>query len=237
MNSEEPAPPPNPELLNRQPKWFKPVLYMCIGASALFVIILLLVGPRVLRHGHRRADQTEAISNARQIGLALLEFDTEYGAYPSAATIPLVSKSHPSHGYHLSGKSSNAHFRQLLAVEFTYSEQMFYARVPGIIKPDGIITPGEALKKGEVGFSYIAGLTSIGADPLTPLVLTPLIPGTTKFDPKPFKGKAVILHIDNSVRTYDIAKDCHIYDSTGINLLSSAHPIWKGKTPDIRYPE
>ena len=72
--------------------------------------------------------------------------------------------------------------------------------------------------------------------PAHPLVLTPLIPGTTNFDPKPFDGKAIILHIDNSVRTYDIHKDGHVYDK-GINLLSPKHPVWKGKSPDIRYPE
>jgi hypothetical protein len=114
---------------------------------------------------------------------------------------------------------------------------MFYAKTKDCKKPDGIITRGEALKRNEIGFSYNAGLTSTGADPLTPIVLTPLIPGTTKFDAKPFDGKAIILHIDNSVRTYDIAKDGHIYDAKGINLLSPKHPIWKGKAPDIRYPE
>ena len=73
-------------------------------------------------------------------------------------------------------------------------------------------------------------------DPATHIALTPLIQGTTKFDPKPFDGKAVVLHIDNSVRIYDIHKDGHIYDK-GIALLSPANPIWNGKTPDIRYPE
>jgi hypothetical protein len=40
----------------------------------------------------------------------------------------------------------------------------------------------------------------------------------------------------NNVRTYDIHKDGHVYDK-GINLLSPKHPVWKGKPPDIRYPE
>jgi hypothetical protein len=104
-----------------------------------------------------------------------------------------------------------------------------------VIKPDGVIFGGEALKKSEVGFSYISGLSSKD-DPLTPLALTPLIPGTTKFDRKAFEGKAIILHVDNSVRTYDIRKDGHVYDK-GINLLSAKHPVWKGKAPDILYPE
>jgi hypothetical protein len=236
MDTEDPAPRPSPELLNRQPKWFKAVFYGAIVASVLFALICLLLYPRFAR-GHRRPYyQGEAYSNARQIGLALLEFETEYGAYPSAATVPLVSKSHPAHTFDLSGASSNAFFRQTFAVEITQSEHMFYARISGVRKPDGGVTPGEVLKKGEVAFSYISGLSSKD-DPFTPIVLTPLIPGTTKFDPKHFKGKAIVLHIDNSVRTYDINKDGHIYDDKGINLLSPKNPIWKGKAPDIRYPE
>ncbi len=180
---------------------------------------------------------TQAYSNAKQIGLALLEFEAEYGAYPSAATVALVTTENPTHGYDLSGISSNAAFLQILATGITQSEEIFYARIPGVIKPDNFIIPGEALKKGEVGFSYISGLTSAGTDPNTPIVLTPLIPGTTKFDPKPFNGKAFVLHIDYSARTYDIHKDGHIYDTKGIDLLSAKNPIWKGKAPDIRYPE
>jgi hypothetical protein len=176
-----------------------------------------------------------ATSNLRQIGLALLEFDNDYGSFPNTTTVPLVTKSHSTHGYDLSGSSSNALFRQLFAVEFTKSEQIFYAYISGADRPDGIITPGEALKKGECGFSYITSLSSKG-DPQTPIVLSALIPGTTKFDPKPFDGNAVVLFIDNSTRIYDIHKDGHVYDK-GINLLSPKHPVWKGKAPDIRYPE
>ncbi len=181
-------------------------------------------------------DYVSAAKNARQIGLTLFEFENEYGSFPSDATAADITKHHPAHGYNLSGTSSNALFRQLFAAEITRSEQMFFAKIPGTIRPDGrIAPPGEALKKGECGFSYISGMATAD-DPATPIVLTPLIPGTTKFDPKPFDGKAIILHIDCSVRTYDIHKDGHIYDK-GIDLLSPKHPVWKGKAPDIRYPE
>jgi hypothetical protein len=235
MDTEESSLPPNPELLNRQPKWFKPAFYGAIVASVLFALVCLLLYPRFV--GGRRGPhhQGEATNNARQIGLALYEFDTDYGQFPIPTTRPLVEKDF-STAIDLSGTSSNALFRQLFATGLTLSEQMFYAKIKGSVRPDGLITPGNILEPGECGFSYISNLSSKD-DPLTPLVLTPLIPGTTKFDPKPFKGKAVILHIDNSVRTYDIAKDGHIYDSTGINLLSPKHPVWKGKAPDIRYPE
>lgn len=224
---------PNPELLNRQPKWFKPVFYGCIVASILS-ILAGLSSPMVIR-SRRASPQIEATRNARQIGLALNEFDTGWGTYPSASTVLLVLESDTLHSSDLTGKSSNVLFRQIIADNINQSEQMFYAKIPGVIRPDGIITPGEALKKHEVGFSYISGLSS-NDNPLTPIVLTPLIPGTTKFDPKPFKGKAIILHIDGHVSSYVIHKDGHIYDK-GIHILSPKHPIWNGKAPDIRYPE
>ena len=180
------------------------------------------------RHRGRSRDQMEATSNARQVGLALFEFETEYGAFPSPTTKPLVEKN-PGSTIDLSGTSSNALFRQLFAMGYTPPEQMFFAKMSGIRKPDNIITPGNILEPGENGFAYISGL-STKDDPTTPLALTP------PFDPKPFNGKAIVLHIDNSVRSYDIQKDGHIYDK-GINLLSPKHPIWGGKSPEIHYPD
>jgi hypothetical protein len=211
--------------------------------SGFIIILILLVSlvaialsiPIVTRSGPHRHDQTEAVHNARQIGLTLIEFDNKYGTYPNEASAALVTKSHPAHGQSLTGRSSNSAFRQLIADEVTQIEH-FYAKIKGSRKPDGIITPGEALKKSEVGFSYIYDLSSKD-DPATPIILTPLIPGTNRFDPKPFDGKAIILHIDNSVRAYTISEDGHIYDDKGIDLLSAKHPIWKGKAPDIRYPD
>ena len=236
MEIEDPALEPDSRLLNRQPKWFKPVLDMCIGASAWFVIILLLVSPWFLRRGrHRGADRVEAISNLRQIGIAHLEFDTEYGSFPSDATAAEVTANFPAHGHNLSGGSSNAFFRQLFAAELARSEGMFYAKVPGVRKPDGDITPGKLLEKGEVGFAYVAGLSSAG-NPARPIAFAPVIPGTTKFDPKALHGFAVFLRIDNSATSIPIGKDGKVL-LDGIDILSVKNPIWEGKAPDIRYPE
>lgn len=205
-------------------------IFILLGLIAAFFI---WQDAQMRRHSRSR-NQVEAINNARQIGLALFEFETDYGAFPSAATIPLVEKENGT-AIALTGTSSNALFRQTFAANITQSEQMFYARIKDSRKPDGVIMPGNILASGQCGFSYITNLSTKG-DPTTPLVLTPLIPGTTKFDPKPFEGKAVVLQIDNSVRSYKIEKDGHIYRD-GIDLLSPKHPIWKGKAPDIRYPE
>lgn len=234
MPEEEPALPPDPALLNRQPKWFKKVFYGVIVGSNLFLLVLLSL-PFFVRTNFRRADQVEAISNAHEIGAVLFEFEKRYGSFPDEKTAKTVTENFPDHGLNLSGKSSNALFRQLFAANLTQKEGMFYAKVKDSRRPDGVIDPGEALKKSEVGFAYIAGLSST-VDPNTPVLLSPMITGTIMFDPKPFYDRAVVLRIDGSATSYTIHKDGHIYDK-GIDLLSPKHPIWKGKKPDIRYPE
>jgi len=226
---------PNPGIIQLVPRWLKPVFFTAIVLFALALAWLLLSSIAIRAQPYKRAETVEATSNARQIGLDLFEFETEYGSFPNKITASLVTVRNPAHSLNLSGSSSNALFRQLYASYKLLSERRYYANISGSRLPDGDTTPEHILESGEVGFSYISGL-SLSDDPTTPIVLTPVIPGTTKFDPKPFDGKAVVLHIDNSVRTYDIKKDGHIYRN-GINLLSSKHPIWKGKAPDIRYPE
>ncbi len=84
-----------------------------------------------------------------------------------------------------------------------------------------------------MGYVYISGQTN----PSAPLFLTPLIPGTTKFDPEPFGGHAMVIRIDQSASAYTIGKDGHIYDKDGLDILSPNHPMWNGKAPTIHYPE
>lgn len=69
------------------------------------------------------------------------------------------------------------------------------------------------------------------------LAFCPIIPGTDRFDPKPFDGQAIFLRTDNSVISMRIGKDGHIYDDKGIDILSPENPIWDGQAPDIRYPD
>lgn len=196
--------------------------------------VITLISPMVIRSGSDRSGIRETVFNARRIGLALMEFENEYGAFPNEETRVLVEKKHGT-AIPLEGKSSNALFRQLFAAGFTQSEAMFYTKSQGKRKPDGNITLGELLKKGEVGFGYIAGL-SMDGNPARPIVFCPIIPGTDRFDPKPFDGKAVILRLDNSATTLVIDKNGHAF-SGGSNILSPDNPVWKGRAPDIRYPE
>jgi len=204
---------------------------------------LLLTGAIVILYGFvphspdrskNRAAQTETTSNLRQIGLALYEFENRFGTYPNDETAELVKKKHSS-AINLSGTSSNALFRQLFASGIVENEAMFYANAPGFTKPDNDTSPGHLLEKGEVAFAYVAGLSTEG-NPSRPLAFGPVIPGTTKFDPKPFNRKGVVLRIDNSVASVQINKDGEAI-SGGHLLLSPENPIWEGKAPDIRYPD
>jgi hypothetical protein len=89
-----------------KPDWTRRVVWGGI-ASLLFCIVILSL-PVALRHNHGSSDRTEAVHNARQTGVVLLDFEKTYGSFPSDDTAALVTKAHPDHGYDLSGKSSNA---------------------------------------------------------------------------------------------------------------------------------
>ena len=181
-----------------------------------------------------RADQTEAVCNARQIGLALFEFQQEYGSFPDAGTIAKVRQ---KTGADLKPgtKSSDDFFRQLFASEITLNETMFYSHYASVRRPDNLFTGPDALGKGECGFTYFLGAT-ITSNPRRPLVVTPMIPGTDRFDPNPFGGKAVILRADNTVNSLKIDKAGHVI-LDGRNLMDPKHPIWEGNPAAIAWPE
>ncbi|MES2440405.1 MAG: hypothetical protein V4584_15150 [Verrucomicrobiota bacterium] len=214
------------------PLWWRKsgIWIVCIFAVVAF---LMMNAPRTTGWS-KRPDQTEAVSNARQIGLALSEFDQEYGKYPGETTIAKVREKTGS-GLDLGTKSSNDFFRQLLAADIVQGELMFYAKIRGTKQPDDVFRGKDALKKGEVGFAYLSGLSSAG-DPTRPIAVTPLIPGTDRFDPKPFDGRAVILKMDNSVTVMHINKDGHVMEGRR-NLLDPGHPIWGGEKWTLVWPD
>ncbi len=209
-----------------------------LGWFLVAVTVWSLVGltqPPVVIRSHKNANLTQAISNLKQIGLSLLEFENEFGEYPNEKTAPLVTKRYSQHRYNLSGKSSNAFFRQIFAAGITGSEAIFYAKIPRIREPDDDTKRGKCLEKGEVAFAYISGLSTEG-NPARIVAFAPVIPGTTRFNPKPFKGMAVFLRMDNAVISMKIGEDGHVRQG-GIDILSPENPVWNGELIDIRYPE
>jgi prepilin-type N-terminal cleavage/methylation domain-containing protein len=196
--------------------------FTLVELLVVIVIIASLAGltaPMVIRQ-RKKADQTEAISNAKQIGLAMFEFETEYGSFPDASTAATVT-ANTGTAYVMPATNSNGIFRQLFGAGYTQSEAMFYAKTQGTKKPDGNIVGEAALAAGEVGFAYItvgvSGLSTSG-NPARPYVVTPLLGATDNFDPNPFDSKAVVLRVDNSVSSLQILP-------TGVVNLSPNQPL------------
>jgi hypothetical protein len=226
-----PAPPPSEAALLSQRKWNR---LLTVGLVSFGIVVLLgLTLPLTVR-SRKKSNQVEAVNNARQIGLALFEFEAEYGKFPDATTIAAVRRKTDT-SLSLGAKTSNDYFRQLIAAEILQNEIVFYAKINDCKKPDNRIGAGKALAKGECGFSYLVGLSADG-NPSRSLLVTPLIPGTDRFDPTKFHGKAIVLRMDNSVTSMPINSDGYVM-LNGINLLDPANPIWGGEKPVIAWPE
>ena len=68
------------------------------------------------------------------------------------------------------------------------------------------------------------------------MVVTPLIPGTTRFDPKPFNGHALILRVDKSISCPKIDRAGKVMVG-GKDIFDPSQPFWGGKAPDIKWHE
>ena len=223
-----PAPPPGPEAIRSR----RIMNWKTLGALSLFLGYLILLSIPTF-YTPPPAPRTIAISNIRQIGVTLFAFDDQYGRFPDASTIPAVQAATGT-TLHLGDSSSNQLFRQLLATG-ERSEQIFWAKTPASRKKPNDLLGTDALAPGECAYSYVAGLTSSG-DPETPVVMIPMIRGTLKFDPKPFDGKAIVLNLDSSATALTIEENGDVL-LNGMNLFDPRQPFWRGKAPDIKYPE
>jgi hypothetical protein len=180
------------------------------------------------------ANLGEASSHLRSLSLNLSAFDEEYGSFPDASTAVDVKDSTGT-PLTLGDSSSNQLFRQLIAT-VCRGENIFWARTSrDSKKPDNIIdSDTTALAPGECSFSYVSGLSS--ADTGAPVIMTPLIPGTTRFDPKPFGGKALVVFIGTSSTPLLIEPDGRVLVN-GRDLFDPAQPYWRGIPPDLKWPE
>ncbi len=193
--------------------------FTLVELLVVIVIIAALAGltaPMVIRQ-RKKADQTEAVNNARQIGFALFEFETEYGSFPEGSLAEQINSNTGSSIAPSNVATSNDAFRMLIASGITSSETMFFCKTAySTVKPDNITdTAANALKEGEVGFGYIMGTgsTAYSAAGNTgrPIIAAPLAYTGSftagKFDRDIYDSKAVILKVDNSVVSININTD------------------------------
>ncbi len=226
---DAPAPPPGPEAI-RSRRIMRGILSLGVISAVVFFGFLFL--PTFVKVTPSPAPRTIALGNIRQIGLYLFQFEHAYGSFPDATTVTKIKPILGS-GVPLGNSSSNALLRQLLVL--CSGEKIFWAKTTTTPRIPNGIEGVDALAPGECAFTYIAGLTST-SHPDAPILMTPVIPGTWKFDPKPFDGKAVVLFLDASATALPIDKNGDVI-LNGMNLFDPRQPYWHGKAPDIKYPE
>lgn len=206
---------------------------ICFVITGLAILAGIAV-PMIL-HKIKEGACAEASGNMRSMGCALLSFEADYGRFPCDATAPEVKDNNPDSSCILGKTSANDYFRQLIVAGSVDTECSFYARIAGCRKPDRRMDGTHTLEKGECGFSYLIG-PDAHSEPAQPLIVTPLIPGTDRFDPQPFGRKAVVVWTDHTTTVLPIEQDGHVVH-LGINLLDATHPVWHGKAPRIVWPE
>lgn len=162
---------------------------------AIIAALAAMATPVILKQ-KKKADMTEAVSNAKQIYLLMVEFDQDFGEFPSDDSADDIDTA--GTGITLGTTSSNDYFKQLVAGGYTKSEEIFYAKSKLTKKPDNVIG-GDALEDGEVGFAYMAG-QSTSDNSGRPLVMAPMEESGETFDPDPYGNKAVVLRIDGSAK-------------------------------------
>jgi prepilin-type N-terminal cleavage/methylation domain-containing protein len=213
--------------------------FTLVELLVVIVIIAALAGltaPMVIRQ-RKKADQTEAVNNARQIGLAMFEFDQNFGSFPGGNTLSPFNADgdFEGHGYTLNETTSNGLFLQLFAANLANSESMFYAKAPGTKKPDNSINKTTTLDKKEVGFGYVLDGTnglSTSANPAIPYVMTPLVEGEVDvFDIDAFDSKAVVLKIDGSVQSLNVNKDGEASMGGKPVFEKGVDTVWGSRTP------
>ena len=202
----------------------------------LWLFVLLLLGmvltPPVILKSAKKAPQITTMSNLTQVGILLLEFDNEFGCYPNDET---ASKDPDLKDY--TGQYSNDYLGQILAAGLIDSEEIFYAQLeenPKRSVDNDFSTKAKTLESGECSFAYIKGLSASDRSS-TPVLLTPMTGDGLKFDPEPYKGRALVLRIDGSVVSYQINTDGYAILPNGKNIFEGGEDtVWgeEGFNPD-----
>jgi hypothetical protein len=180
-----------------------------------------------------KARQTLAVMNARQIGLALFEFEVEYGTYPNEKTAAEVKKATKT-AVEVKAATANDCFFQLIPAGIVQTTDIFY--IDDAVAPEkrGNPKPIAMEKLDKCSFAYLSGMNSAGP-PGRPLSVAPLVNGKATFDPQVLGGKAIILFCDNSVRSFPIEPDGRVLIN-GKDIFDPAQPFWDGKVPPIKWP-
>ena len=216
--------------------------FTLVELLVVITIIVALAGltaPQLAKFLKYR-DRMVATNNAKQLFFGLSEFSEQYGSLPDRETATEVIE-RTNTTLKLDGDSSNDYFRQLIAAGIFKSEDPCYALTAGSKrKPDNILDGSDALKPGEVGFSYLLnGTSAMPTDNPTRIIAVTPVADARKglFDPGPLGDKAIVLTCDGGVHQFDIQPGTQkLYLAKGKTLLDTGdgtrwgpaiHPVIK----------
>ncbi len=191
---------------------------------AIIATLASIATPVVLKQ-RKKAHRTQAVSNAKQIAIALFDFDEEFLSYPNDLT---ATRSLPSVGLpEGAANDANDCFNQLVVSNKTNkSEAIFFVRGASTFQPDDDIMGGKSLEAGENGFGYVKGLSS-GSPVGSYIIMTPLAAGSTDtFNVNTFDGEAILLKNDQSVTVERVNEQSGKIIKNGENVFSANHPGW-----------
>ena len=180
---------------------------------AIIAALAAMATPVILKQ-KKKADMTEAVNNAKQIFYLMVEFDGDFGEFPSDDTAADIDTT--GTGITLGTSNSNDYFNQFIAGGYTKSEEIFFAKSKITRKPDNVLQ-GDSLDAGECGFAYLAN-QSTSDNSGRPLCMAPMEETGNTFDPDPYDNKAVVLRIDGSVKQLRVnqAKEAILTGTTSL---------------------
>ncbi len=220
-DNRRPAPTPMPA--NNKSK-----LTMIAVLGAIFLGAILCALP-FLSKQLGRALIAETAANGRSTKLVMDIFASDNdGLYPGEDSAEF---------YEIAGSAtSNDLFKQLFSSGNMNSEKHFWikgAKICNEDEPDDVITidekfnPPETLKAGDNGWSYFAGLKNTD-HPDHPLLTAPFHNDLKAIDPEVFQGRALIVFIDGSSRSFPLTDDGLPTNDMGFDLL---HQLPNSKSP------
>ncbi|NWK54503.1 hypothetical protein HW115_02695 [Verrucomicrobiaceae bacterium N1E253] len=194
-----------------------PVLtvFLMVNVVVGFVVIPIVYG---FFGGNLRwkVDLATATHNAKQLHLALFEFDQDYGFFPGDQTAEMDEKFSECVGDY-----SNDYLKQLFVNGNVTLEENFYARggSKGQYQPDGdVSTLDRTLQAGECGFAYVKNMNT-SHDRSTPLLLAAMYGDGYKFNTDVYSRKAMTIRIDGSVKHYALDDNYEVVASEKNNLF------------------